>query len=142
MEEKEATTMNTNQLEMNIMESFRLVKTDVVTLQKLLAMLSQNQEQLLHQVQDTREKEISLYHRMKDVRTPITKVKPITKTIHINVAKKLGRKRFVASKTGSKFHALNCVFAKNIKPKSKVVFKTKNRALNLGLKACDCVKRV
>ena len=134
--------MNTNQLEMNITESFRLVKTDVVRLQNVLAALSQNQERILHQLQDTREKEISLYHRMKDLKAPVAKIKPIAKTIQIKVAQKLGRKRFVASKTGSKFHALNCVFAKNIKPKSKVVFKTKNRALNLGLKACDCVKRV
>ena len=79
---------------------------------------------------------------MKDLKTPMVRVKPIRKMVQINVAKKMGRKRFVASKTGSKFHALNCVFAKNIKPKSKIVFKTKNRALNLGLKACDCVKRV
>ena len=126
------------------MESFRLVKSDVVRLQSLLARLSQNQEQLLQQMQDTREKEISLYHRMKEMKTPIiiAKRKPVTKTIQITVAKKAGRKRFVASKAGAKFHALNCVFAKNIKPKSKVMFKTKNRALNLGLKACDCVKRV
>ena len=124
------------------MESFKLVKTDVVKLQNVLALLSQNQEHLLQRLQDTREKEISLYHRMKDLKTPVTRIRPVMKTMQITVAKRMGRKRFVASKTGAKFHALNCVFAKNIKPKSKVVFKTKNRALNLGLKACDCVKRV
>ena len=141
-----------SQLEQNIMESFRLVKSDVVKLQSLLTLLSQNQEKLLRQLGDTREKEISLYYHMKDLKAeknvernrmivsrPI--IKKINKIVKIKVNAKRVRKRFVASKTSRKFHALNCIFAKNIKPKSKIIFKSKNRALNKGLKACDCVKR-
>ena len=63
---------------------------------------------------------------MKLVKKPVTKV----------------RKKFVASKSGKTVHESNCPFAKRIKPKSKVIFSSKNKALNAGYKACDCIKRV
>ena len=50
------------------------------------------------------------------------------------------RKTYIASKEGKKFHMPNCPFAQNIKPKTRVKFKTKTRPLNLGYKPCSCVK--
>ena len=44
------------------------------------------------------------------------------------------------SKTGKKFHIEACPFAKNIKPKYKIRFKSKTKALNEGYKPCNCVK--
>jgi hypothetical protein len=69
--------------------------------------------------------------KVSNKKRPKTKVKTVTKR---------AKKVFVASKTGSKFHVKNCPFAKNIKPKSRLIFKTKNTALNKGLKPCNCVK--
>jgi len=129
------------QLEQNIIESFRLVKSDVVRLQNLVAVLSQNQQRLLTQLGDTREKEISLYHGFKQLRENKTqKILKIVRPLRVKTIHKVTR--FIASKNSAKFHALNCIFAKNIKPKSKIIFKSKNKALNLGFKACDCIKRV
>jgi len=60
------------------------------------------------------------------------KAKKEHKTVH--------RKHFLASKEGKKFHTVNCPFAQNIKPKFKVTFKSKVKALNIGYKACSCIK--
>jgi len=72
---------------------------------------------------------------IKEKKVPV--VRTITKTIP---AKKTSI-TYVASKTGKKFHRTNCIFAKNIKPKSKITFKTKEAMLNKGYKPCDCVKK-
>ena len=74
---------------------------------------------------------------IKEKRIPVIKTRTITKTVP---AKKTPI-TYVASVTGKKFHRTNCVFAKNIKPKSKITFKTKEAMLNKGYKPCDCVKR-
>lgn len=133
--------MSLNQLELNVIESFRLVKTDIVKLQNLVAVLSENQEKLVHQLAETREKEISLYHGLKDLKQRNNNQKIVQKTVKVRVASHK-RKVYFASKNSTKFHAANCIFAKNIKPKSKLTFKSKNKALNLGFKACDCIKKI
>ena len=133
--------MNTEQLENNVIESFRLDKSDVVRMQNIIATLSENQERLLHQLADTREKEISLYHRLKELNGKTVPKVVVNKIIKVKSTN--GRKKvYFASKKSDKFHAENCVFAKNIKPKSRLVFKSKNKALNIGLKACDCIKKI
>ena len=115
-----------NKLEENITNSFRLAKNDIMTLQQNLQIMSQNQERIMEWMTDLREKEMMLYNRMKKT--------PKTKTVS-------AKKKFVASVKGKKVHDSTCPFAKNIKPKSKIVFKTKNTALNKGYKACECLKR-
>ena len=48
--------------------------------------------------------------------------------------------KYVASKTGKKFHAPKCDWAKRIKKSSQVWFNEKDEAKDKGYKACDCVK--
>lgn len=47
--------------------------------------------------------------------------------------------KYVASKTGKKFHAPKCDWAKKIHKKRQVWFNTKEEAESKGLKACDCI---
>jgi methylphosphotriester-DNA--protein-cysteine methyltransferase len=55
--------------------------------------------------------------------------------------KKAKHTHYLASKTGKTFHVKNCPFAKNIRPKSKIIFKTKTKALNKGYKPCKCATK-
>lgn len=48
---------------------------------------------------------------------------------------------FVAAKGGKKVHRASCPFAKNILPKKRLVFKSKDTALNNGFKECKCLLR-
>ena len=126
-----------NQLEQNIVESFRLAKNDIMELQTSLTALSQNQERIMEWVNDTRDKENQLYQRVKGLKTKATKTKKPVAAVRTSA-----KKKFVASKNGKTVHEINCPFAKNIKPKSKIVFNSKTKALNAGYKACNCMKKV
>ena len=48
--------------------------------------------------------------------------------------------KYIASKTGSKFHAPKCDWAKKIKKRNAVWFETKEEAKKAGYKADSCVK--
>ena len=134
------------QVEINIIESFRRVKNDIIRIERQIVELSKRQEQVMKVVVDTKDKESMLSQKVKDLKskpravmsTPKTKV--ITKTRVITKTSK-AKKTFVASKEGKKFHMPECPFAKNIKPKSKLTFKSKNTALNQGFKPCECAKK-
>lgn len=119
-----------NQIEENIVNSFRLAKNDIIWLQEAMTVISQNQERIMELMNDTRDKENMLYQRMKVGKNIVIKRHPRTK------------KFFVASDKGKKIHESNCPFAKNIKPKRKIVFKSKTKALNQGFKPCECLKKI
>ena len=121
-----------NQLELNIVESFRRAKGDIINLQSQVVELSQKQEQLMQVLIDTRDKNNSLYTRVKEIKDMRRAVKAVNRNTH----------EFVASSEGKKFHITECPFAKNIKPKSRIVFKSKTKALNDGYKPCKCVVKV
>lgn len=131
-----------NQLEQNIQESFRLVKNDIMQLQNNLAVLNQNQERLMEWIQDTREKETALYQRVKDLHVKAEKLSSPNNVKTLNSPKKKARKTFVASRKGDKVHLDSCPFAKNIKPKSRLTFHSKAKALNEGFKPCECLKKI
>jgi hypothetical protein len=125
--------MNTQQLENNVIESFKLAKQDIVK-------LYQNVGYLLGQVEQLKKENAYL----------ITKVESISKkkrTVIVKTAKKVAKKtvtkraskKFLATKGGNKVHDTHCPFAKNIKPKNKVVFASKVKALNEGYKFCKCL---
>ena len=70
----------------------------------------------------------------------ISRFKP--KVVQKIVYKKASKTtNFVAAKGGKKFHRPSCPFAKNILPKKKLVFKSKDAALNNGFKECKCLLR-
>lgn len=115
-----------NQLEINVLHSFRRAKKDIMALQQQLLELSKKQEEIV---------EIVANNNRPRTNT-VTKTRVITKT-----AKSKPRKiTYIAAKTGKKFHIKDCPFAQNIQPKHEVVFKSKNTALNKGFKPCKCVK--
>jgi len=106
--------------ERNLRESFRLVKNDMMQLQRKMTELAQNQEKI-----------VELFARAQ--KAP-SKAKP--KKVQRAAPK---RTRYLSSKTGTKFHVESCPFAKNIKPKSRVYYQSKTKPLNEGLKPCKCV---
>ena len=48
--------------------------------------------------------------------------------------------KYIASRTGAKFHAPKCDWAKKVKKENAVWFDSKEDAMNAGYKADDCVK--
>lgn len=111
--------------EKKIKQAFTLVKNDMINLQRELLELNIRQQRIMEMLSKLNNKTI------RTTSKPKIKVKTITKR---------AKKVYVASKTGNKFHIKDCPFAKNIKPKSRVIIKTKDTALNRGLKPCTCVK--
>jgi len=101
--------------------AFAKIKNDITVLQAEVARLSKENEML-----------IKIVKKQTDVLTKKDKPKKTS-------TKKVSKNQFVASKNGGKFHRPNCPYAKNIKPKDRVKFKTKDAALNKGYKACKCI---
>jgi hypothetical protein len=122
-----------NQLEQNIVESFRLAKNDIMKIQEKIAELSANQERMMEWISDTRDKQVDLTEKVK--------ARPVKADAAVVTAKRT-KHVYVSSKTGKKVHIESCPFAKNIKPKSRVYFASKTKALNKGLKPCECMKRI
>jgi len=111
------------QLENNIVHSFRKVRNEMEEIRTQIAEIKQKQEDI-------------------DQALSIKNKRPIVNVINKEeklVSGKKAKKNYVAAKNGKKFHILECPFAKNILPKSKVIFKTKDSALNKGYKPCKCV---
>ena len=116
------------QIEKNVITSFDLAKKDIIALKNKVIELVEVQEFLLRKIS-------KMGSKSKAKPKTITKTRTIVKTIT-----KRAKKVFLASKEGKSFHLKSCPFAKNIKPKSKIVFKTKNAALNKGYKPCKCIR--
>ena len=113
------------QLEINVIQSFKRAKSDIISLQRKVIELSQAQKQLSEEIAELKQKKVPKQE------------KPKVKTISVKRAKKV----YVAPKGGKTFHLDNCPFAKNILPKNRQTFASKTKALNAGLKACDCLKK-
>jgi hypothetical protein len=105
------------QLEENVINSFKLAKIDIIELKQEINRLKTTQNILREEI-----------NKLKSVPS-------VKKTIIQNKVKK----KFIASKKSNKFHDTHCPFAQNIKPKTKIVFKSKKTALNNGYKPCKCV---
>jgi len=134
------------QIRENLLKSFSLVKRDLMQVQEDLKSLDKENSALKKQLQDAKAKDRQLSERITKLQQKLSKApkaKPKTKTVvkTVRIAPKRARKTYVASKTGNKLHADNCIFAQNIKPKSRVHYKSKVKALNQGLKLCDCLKK-
>jgi len=134
------------QIEENVIESFRLAKSDIIQLQNDVIEISQTQERVMEMMKELKAYEIKLYQRVRetDKAAKRAKAKAITKTKTKTVIKKIVAKQapkvYLASKAGNKFHIKACPFAQNIKPKNTLKFKSKTRALNQGFKPCKCIK--
>ncbi len=105
----------------NTIRSFRNVKKDILDLKEQLTRIAENQEKIMNILSE-----------------PSKNSKKKQETRYVERCRV---KNFIASKEGEKFHIPECPFAKNIHPKSKVIFKSKTKALNAGYKPCECVKK-
>ena len=116
------------QFEINVMKSFQLAKRDMHTLFDHINVL-------YDEIKMLKSRNASLADKVANLSLQSTRKQ------HARVVRRVTKtaKRFVASKAGSKFHSTNCAFGKNMKPKNKQVFASKNTALNKGLKKCSCV---
>ena len=106
--------------ESNVINSFRKIKEEMLELKNEILNIAESQEKVDFLVDELR-------NENKTQNKVISKVKGRTKD-------------FVAAKAGKKFHIPACPYAKNIKPKYQVKFKTRNSALNKGYKPCNCVR--
>ena len=125
------------QIEKNVIDSFRLAKSDMIKLQNKVIELSQTQERIVEFIKELKSNGLELKQMVKDNKSKNTVCKP--KTIVKTITKK-AKKSYIGSKESKKFHIDSCPFAQNIQPKSKIKFKSKVGALNQGRKPCKCVK--
>jgi len=139
------------QIELNVIESFRQAKSDIIRVQNVLAQVSQKQRELVETIDSLKINEARLNEKVRVLNDRLAtqkiherKAAPVVRKVVKFITKPAKRMKsiFVASKNGNKVHDVHCPFGKNIKPKMKIVFKTKNKAFNKGYKACDCLKRV
>ena len=157
---------NINQLESNIKTSFRDVKLDMISVKGQILRIAEGQKELkdlILSLKKQNKKPAKKPVKKKVVKKKVVKKKPVKKkvvkkakpkVVKKKVVKKVAPKvvkkkpvkhkhaQFIGSKEGKKLHILACPFAKNIKPKSRVMFKTKNKALNEGYKPCECMKKI
>ncbi|MBS3090176.1 hypothetical protein J4433_00210 [Candidatus Pacearchaeota archaeon] len=122
------------ELEKNVIKSFNNVRLDVSKIIAELETIKSKQDEIL--------KKVSRKVKIKPKKVKKTKkkvIKAVKKIASVSVHKKK-RKTFVAQRGGKLFHEKNCPFAQNIKPKNKIIFKSRAKALNEGYKPCKCVK--
>lgn len=114
--------------EKNVQASFRMVKNDMTAAKESLAALETTNGKLKETVQELRTNQYVLHQKIlalqKDAREQ----------------PKEDRKVFVAQRDGKKFHAENCPYGKNIKPRNKLTYNTPTVAMNDGLQPCTCVQ--
>lgn len=122
-----------NQIEENLVRSFRMVREDVIRLQRKILNMEQREAQIVRILKRIDINEHELSEKIRKLQSMYKK--PIQKKVT-----KSTKTTFIAPKNGKSFHKTNCPFAKNIIPKNSLKFKTKKAALNAGFKPCQCVK--
>jgi len=132
-----------NQLEENVINSFRLAKRDIINLKSEVIRLNEQHQRLIEMLKNLNIDEIKLNSKVNDINSkknsqPKTRI--VTRIKTVQKAAKRAHKFYVANKIGKKFHIKDCPYAQNIKPKNKIKFNSKSKALNKGLKPCRCVK--
>jgi uncharacterized protein YPO0396 len=126
------------QLKENLINSFRLAKTDIIETKQDVISISRTQESIIETISQIKEEQARLVEKVKALERKKAEKKNEKAVVKSNG--KRAQKIFVAPKNGSLFHEKNCPFAQNIKPKNKLTFKSKVKALNEGFKPCKCIK--
>ena len=129
-----------NQLEDNIINSFKLAKRDIINLKSEVIRLNEQHQKIIEMIKNLNIDEIKLNEKVNGIKKSGDKVRIVKKVKIVSNSHKKRHKVYVANKTGTKFHLKNCPFAQNIKPKNIIRFNSKSKALNRGLKPCRCVK--
>jgi regulator of replication initiation timing len=148
--------MSIDQIETNLYDSFKRVKSDILKLNNDIAKLNQEINKISANQLKSHESVALLSQKVSDLSKTFTSCvltsqkatqtamnnKPNVIVKEVKVPSKQRSKTFIASITGEKFHIPQCIYTRNIKPKSKLTFKSKEAFLNKGYKPCECVKRV
>ena len=120
-------------IETNVINSFSLVKKDIVKLQENYMGLKLSYARLLGK-----------FERLESRKA----VKPSVKIVKIKEAKKPTfvrksvRKTYVASKEGKKFHDPGCVSLKKVPSNKLILYASKKKAMAKDLKPCGtCIPR-
>lgn len=124
-------------VEENVLNSFRLAKSDMIQLNNCINVLHNHIVELTKELNDVKQQQWQHYTAISGIVQEIQKRKDSPKQLTYNSRK---QKEYVASKKNEKFHERNCPFAKNISGKNKVFFKTKMSAYKQGFNSCACVK--
>ena len=100
---------------------------------------------LAAEVKDLRKRYDALLDVTKDIMHMLGEKKPVPQKIIRVLSKpkiiKIAPKSFyIASKATMRVHDKHCPFARNIKRKTKVVFKSRMTAFKRGYRACKCLK--
>ena len=119
------------QFEHNVINSFSLAKADITTLYANVKFILKQLEEIKFENQELKE---MLYKK-----TTVKVRKASNKRIAEKIIKKTVKKKFIGSNSSNKVHNGKCPFAQNIKPKNKVSFASKVKALNEGYKLCKCL---
>lgn len=130
--------------EQKIKDAFKLAKTDIARLQRQVDLLEQKFDKVLDVLDTLKSHQLKVSQKVNTMSNKKTKQRISKKPVKKKTIKKTSKrkyKKYVASKSGKKFHIEECPFAKNIKPKYKIRFKSKTKALNQGYKPCNCVKK-
>jgi len=121
------------QIENNVVYSFNLAKSDIMSNRRNIVELAKSQNKLIDAINKLKAKNLELERQLA--------LKEVVKTASTKATANYVRhkKSYVSSKGSSKFHVTSCPFAKNIQPKNREKFSLKNTALNHGFKPCKCV---
>jgi len=149
-------------------EEIKDMQLSMLQMQEILATIGKGQNELIRMINEAKEKEIRLCERIDELDQKLAskarakprvvrkivrikskpKIKIVRKIVRIRsrpkvkIINRAARRKFIASKKGKVLHSVNCPFSKNIKPKMRIIFKTKAKALNIGYKPCECLKKV
>ncbi len=129
-------------IEKNVVESFRLAKTDIIKTQEELIEISRTQKQMMDLMNRLKTNQLLLQTKVKEIKQNKAGKAKDNRAVNKAVNNVVHRATvvYVAPKNGKSFHRINCPFAQNIKPKNKLTFKSKVKALNEGFKPCRCIK--
>ena len=120
-------------IETNVINSFSLVKKDIVKLQENYMGLKLSYARLLGKFEILESRKV---------------VKPSVKIVRVKESKKPTfvrksvRKTYVASKEGKKFHDPGCVSLNKVSSNKLILYASKKKAMSKGLKPCGtCIPR-
>ncbi len=131
--------ISSDAIEKKSRNAFGHVKKDILNLHKIIEGLQNDLNQLKANDLQLTDQLIVLNQRLQSLKTnEVRVVKQSPRIVYKSGSKSAS---FVAAKGGKKFHRHSCPFAKNILPKKRLVFKTKDAALNNGFKECKCLLR-
>jgi hypothetical protein len=108
-------------IEKILINSFKKVKRDIISLRKRVSQIEENQRQILLDAQLSK--------------------KEATNQVVSAVSSQSQKKTLIASKNGKLVHKEGCVYLKKINPDNLIFFENFDDAFEEGFEPCKCVKK-